>query len=40
IEAFAHLGSEFRQPERDFPRALLCGLLVAGSIYWLCTLAV
>ncbi|MGL5006113.1 MAG: L-methionine/branched-chain amino acid transporter [Plesiomonas sp.] len=40
LEAFAHLGSEFRQPARDFPRALLGGLLLAGSVYWACTLAI
>lgn len=40
LEAFAHLATEFRQPERDFPRALLLGLLVAGLVYWGCTVAV
>lgn len=40
IEAFAHLASEFRQPERDFPRALIVGLLVAGGVYWSSTVAV
>jgi amino acid efflux transporter len=40
IEAFAHLASEFRNPERDFPRALLIGLLIAGLVYWGCTVAV
>ncbi|MBO1109923.1 hypothetical protein J2R62_17315 [Plesiomonas shigelloides] len=40
IEAFAHLGLLFRQPERYFPRVLLCGLVVAGSIYCRCTWAV
>ncbi|MGL4600333.1 MAG: L-methionine/branched-chain amino acid transporter [Plesiomonas sp.] len=40
IEAFAHLGAEFHQPARDFPRALIGGLLLAGSVYWACTLAV
>ncbi|MTH47100.1 L-methionine/branched-chain amino acid transporter [Intestinirhabdus alba] len=40
LEAFAHLASEFRQPERDFPRALIVGLLLAGAVYWGCTVAV
>lgn len=40
IEAFAHLASEFRDPERDFPRALLIGLFIAGFVYWACTVAV
>lgn len=40
LEAFAHLASEFKQPERDFPRALLIGLLLAGSVYWACTVLV
>ncbi len=34
LEAFAHLASEFKHPERDFPRALMIGLLLAGSVYW------
>ncbi|MCD1127100.1 L-methionine/branched-chain amino acid transporter [Jinshanibacter sp. LJY008] len=40
LEAFAHLAAEFRNPERDFPRALLIGMLVAGGVYWGCTAAV
>lgn len=40
IEAFAHLASEFRDPAKDFPRALLIGLLIAGLVYWACTVAV
>lgn len=40
LEAFAHLATEFRHPERDFPRALIVGLLVAGAVYWGCTVAV
>lgn len=40
LEAFAHLASEFKQPERDFPRALMIGLLLAGSVYWACTVVV
>lgn len=37
LEAFAHMASEFRHPERDFPRALIIGLLLAGVVYWACT---
>ncbi|WP_320725323.1 L-methionine/branched-chain amino acid transporter [Enterobacter cloacae] len=40
LEAFAHLASEFKHPERDFPRALMIGLLVAGTVYWACTVLV
>ncbi len=40
LEAFAHLASEFKNPERDFPRALMIGLLLAGSVYWGCTVVV
>lgn len=40
LEAFAHLASEFKKPERDFPRALIIGLLLAGSVYWGCTVVV
>lgn len=40
MEAFAHMATEFRVPERDFPRALLIGMLVAGAVYWGCTVAV
>lgn len=40
LEAFAHMAAEFRQPERDFPRALLMGLLLAGLVYWACTVLV
>ena len=40
LEAFAHLASEFKDPERDFPRALMIGLLLAGVVYWGCTVAV
>jgi len=34
------LFSEFKQPERDFPRALMIGLLLAGTVYWACTVLV
>ena len=40
LEAFAHLASEFKRPERDFPRALMIGLLLAGTVYWGCTVVV
>ncbi|MEN3024307.1 amino acid permease, partial [Pseudomonas aeruginosa] len=40
LEAFAHLASEFKNPERDFPRALMIGLLLAGLVYWGCTVVV
>lgn len=40
LEAFVHLAAEFKQPEKDFPRALLIGLILAGFIYWACTAAV
>jgi len=40
IEAFTHLGEEFRNPQRDFPLALLIGVLLAGLVYWGCSVAV
>lgn len=40
MEAFAHLATEFRRPERDFPLALLIGMLVAGAVYFACTVVV
>jgi len=40
IEAFTHLGEEFKNPERDFPLALLLGVLLAGLVYWACSVAV
>lgn len=33
IEAFAHMGEEFRNPQRDYPLALVLGVLLAGLIY-------
>lgn len=33
LEAFAHMASEFRHPERDFPRALIIGLHGAGTAF-------
>ncbi|PJG59547.1 L-methionine/branched-chain amino acid transporter [Aeromonas cavernicola] len=40
LEAFAHMGEEFKQPERDYPVALLGGVLLAGLIYWVHSLVV
>ncbi|UVE16828.1 L-methionine/branched-chain amino acid transporter [Pseudomonas sp. LS44] len=40
IEAFTHLGEEFKHPRRDFPLALLLGVLLAGLVYWACSVAV
>ncbi len=40
IEAFTHLGEEFKHPERDFPLALLLGVVLAGLVYWACSVAV
>jgi amino acid efflux transporter len=34
IEAFAHMGEEFRRPERDYPIAILVGCLLAGAVYY------
>ncbi|CAM4075600.1 L-methionine/branched-chain amino acid transporter [Vibrio neonatus] len=35
IEAFAHMGEEFKRPERDYPLAILIGCLIAGAVYYL-----
>jgi len=40
IEAFTHMGEEFKTPARDFPLALLFGVLLAGLVYWACSVAV
>jgi amino acid efflux transporter len=40
IEAFTHMGEEFKKPERDFPLALLLGVLLAGLVYWACSVAI
>lgn len=40
IEAFTHLGEEFKNPQRDFPLAMLVGVLLAGLVYWGCSVAV
>ncbi|MFC3914760.1 L-methionine/branched-chain amino acid transporter [Pseudaeromonas sharmana] len=35
LEAFAHMGEEFHRPDRDYPLALLLGVVLAGAIYYL-----
>ncbi len=40
LEAFTHLGEEFKNARRDFPLALMLGLLLAGGVYWACSVAV
>ena len=35
LEAFAHMGEEFHRPQRDYPLALLLGVVLAGGIYYL-----
>ncbi len=40
IEAFTHLGEELKHPRRDFPLALLLGVLLAGLVYWAFSVAV
>jgi amino acid efflux transporter len=40
IEAFTHMGEEFKNPKRDFPLALLLGVLLAGLVYWACSVAI
>ena len=40
IEAFIHMGEEFKDSERDFPIALILGVLLAGLVYWGCSVAV
>lgn len=34
IEAFAHMGEEFKRPDRDYPIAILVGCLLAGAVYY------
>lgn len=34
IEAFAHMGEEFRRPTRDFPIAMVIGTVLTLVIYW------
>ncbi|MGF1754311.1 L-methionine/branched-chain amino acid transporter [Vibrio makurazakiensis] len=40
IEAFAHMGEEFKNPERDFPIAIIVGCFVAGATYWACSVVI
>ncbi|WP_392551894.1 L-methionine/branched-chain amino acid transporter [Orbus wheelerorum] len=40
LEAFVHLSTEFKRPEKDFAKALILGLILAGFVYWACTAAV
>ncbi|PSW15800.1 L-methionine/branched-chain amino acid transporter [Photobacterium rosenbergii] len=35
IEAFAHMGEDFKNPERDYPISIIIGCLVAGIVYYL-----
>lgn len=40
IEAFAHMGEEFKNPQRDFPIAILIGCFIAGATYWACSVVI
>lgn len=40
IEAFAHMGEEFKNPQRDFPIAIVVGSFVAGATYWACSVVI
>ena len=40
IEAFAHMGEEFKNPQRDFPIAIVVGCFVAGLVYWACSVVI
>ncbi|KJY84554.1 transporter [Vibrio galatheae] len=40
IEAFAHMGEEFQNPQRDFPIAIIVGCFIAGATYWICSIIV
>ncbi|MCG9639749.1 L-methionine/branched-chain amino acid transporter [Vibrio sp. Isolate34] len=40
IEAFAHMGEEFKNPQRDFPIAIITGCFVAGLVYWACSVVI
>ncbi len=40
IEAFTHMGEEFKNPKRDFPIALLLGVILAGLVYWGCSVVI
>lgn len=40
IEAFSHMGEEFKNPQRDFPIAIILGCFLAGFIYWACSVVI
>ncbi|HBV77904.1 MULTISPECIES: L-methionine/branched-chain amino acid transporter [Vibrio] len=40
IEAFSHMGEEFKNPQRDFPIAIVLGCFLAGFIYWACSVVI
>lgn len=40
IEAFAHMGEEFKNPQLDFPIAILVGSFIAGATYWACSVVI
>ncbi|MDK9759871.1 L-methionine/branched-chain amino acid transporter, partial [Vibrio sp. D173a] len=40
IEAYAHMGEEFKNPQRDFPIAIIAGCFVAGLVYWACSVVI
>lgn len=40
IEAFAHMGEEFKNPQRDFPIAIVVGCFVGGLTYWACSVVI
>ena len=40
IEAFAHMGEEFKSPQRDFPIAIIIGCIIAGATYWACSVVI
>ncbi|MEZ8018882.1 L-methionine/branched-chain amino acid transporter [Vibrio splendidus] len=40
IEAFAHMGEEFKNPQRDFPIAIIAGCFIAGIVYWACSVVI
>ncbi|PFG57911.1 amino acid exporter (AAE family) [Vibrio sp. ES.051] len=40
IEAFAHMGEEFKNPQRDFPIAIIVGCFIAGATYWACSVVI
>ncbi|MDG9670770.1 L-methionine/branched-chain amino acid transporter [Hahella sp. CR1] len=35
IETLAHLSTEFKNPERDFPLCLIIGVALVGLVYWM-----